>query len=78
MEDLMKDRDCLLIKHKTLGKVMAGYYQGKFVSIDTFLKVDSPYDDTDIQKVYLPKGGELKEVSLSDFRKDYKTIKSFV
>lgn len=56
---------------------MAGYYQGKFVSIDTFLKVDSPYEDSDIQKVYIPKGGELKEVSLSEFRKDYKTIKSF-
>ena len=76
--DMVKDRDCVLIEHKTEGKVLAAYYQGQIVSLEMFLDVRSPYEDKDILGVYIPSEGSLEKVPLEEFRTTYKAIKQLV
>lgn len=77
MDDLIKDRDVVLLEHVDSGMIPAGYYQGEFRKLNTFLDVKEPYDESEIKGIYMPDDtGKLSLVDFGIFKTQYKAVKN--
>ena len=76
--DKVHDQDIVVIEHVSAGKQPAIWYQDAVYSMSYVLKRISKINENDIKGIWFPNNGELKLVSIDDFKEIFNNIKALV
>lgn len=74
--DKVHDQDIVVIEHVSAGKQPAIWYQDDVYSMSYVLKRISKINENDIKGIWFPNNGELKLVSIDDFKEIFNNIKA--
>jgi len=74
--DKVHDQDIVVIEHVSAGKQPAIWYQDAVYSMSYVLKRISKINEKDIKGIWFPNNGELKLVSIDDFKEIFNNIKA--